>query len=289
MIQLSNEQIRPSIRSIWKEVFEDDNDYMDLYFAEKYKDENTLVAIEDSRVVASLQMLPYEISFYGVRIPFYYLAGLATLPDYRSRGLMGQLILKSHELMLQRGIPLSVLIPAEEPLFGYYSRFGYAQTFRKGDIAFGLSIKEILENSEGEDKAYTLFDKIYNQHDFCVQKSFSDFKTIIQLEKDEGFQPKQNLSGLARVIDPELLLRVYAQQHTGNAFLVELQDTQLGRKLISIENGSIKVITNDLLPDFSVNEELLVQLLFGFETHLLPEPFSRLFPRQNPIMNYMLE
>jgi predicted acetyltransferase len=289
MIQLANQYIRPSVRNIWKEVFGDEDAYMDLFFAEKYKDENTLVAVEDNRVVASLQMLPYEITFYGFKVPLYYLAGLSTLPDYRNLGLMAQLLLESHELMLQRQIPLSVLVPAEESLFAYYSRFGYAQTFKKNYIAFEFSVKEIWENSRNENESYQIFDKTYNQHDFCVQKSFSDFKTIIQLENDEGFQPKHNLSGLARIIDPELLLDLYAQKHPENKFLVELQDIQFGKQMISVENGSAKVITDNLLPDFTVDEKLLIQLLFGFETNLKPEPFCPLFPKHNPIMNYMLE
>jgi predicted acetyltransferase len=290
MIQFANPHTRPAVRNIWKEVFGDDDVYMDLYFAEKYEDENTLVAVEDNnKVVASLQMLPYEITFYGSKIPFYYLAGLSTLPDYRGRGLMAQLILKSHELMLQRHIPLSILVPAERSLFAYYARFGYAQTFRKNYIGFEFSVKEIWKNSRDENEAYQIFDKTYNQHDFCVQKSFSDFKTIIQQENNEDFQPKLNLSGLARIIDPELLLHLYAKKHPENKFLVELQDIQFGRKLISVENGSSKLIYGNFPPDFKVDEKLLVQLLFGFRTHFMTDPFRSLFPNHNPIMNYMLE
>jgi predicted acetyltransferase len=289
MIQLADKNTRSYVRNIWKEVFEDDDAYMDLYFDEKYKDENTLVALEDNRVVASLQMLPYEITFYEAKVPLYYLAGLSTLPDYRNRGLMAQLIQRSHQLMLQRHIPLSILVPAEESLFSYYAGFGYAQTFCKGNINAEISIKEIWEQSRNEIEAYSIFDETYNKHEFCVQKNFSDFKTIIRLENIEGFPKKQNLSGLTRIIDSQLLLDLYARKHRKSNFLMELHDIQFGRKLISVGNGSANYIKSNRSPDFCVDEKQLAQLLFGFETQLCAEPLRSLFPVQNPIMNYMLE
>lgn len=289
MIQLADKKTRPFVRNIWKEVFEDDDVYMDLFFDEKYADENSLVALDGNRVVASLQMLPYEITFYGTKIPFYYLAGLSTLPDCRKQGWMAQLILKSHELMQQRGIPLSILIPAETSLCKYYAKFGYTQTFRESDIDFEFTVKEIWRNARDEAEAYEVFDKIYNQHDFCVQKSPSDFRAIIRNEINEGFDRKSNLDGLARIIDPLWLLGLYAAKNTGMSFTLQLTDIQFGEKRIAVENGSAKLVEGNSLPDLCADEKLLASLLFGFDTHLAAEPFRSLFPPQHPIMNYMLE
>lgn len=289
MITLANEYTRSFVRTIWKDVFGDSDEYLNLFFSEKYKDENTLLAIEEGRVVASLQMLPYEITFYNEKITFYYLAGLATLPAYRNRGLMAQLIKKSHELMRERQIPLSILIPAEESLFAYYERFGYAQAFQKSTNSFSLTLKEIWEKSENQEAAYTLFDKHYNQGNFCVQKSFLDFKTILREEMYEGFPEKHNLWGVARIIDAEFMLNLYAKAFPNNCFVLKIQDKLFGDKCISIENGSAKMIPKTDLFDFSVNENLLARLLFGFETKELNEPFRSLFPQQNSVMNYMLE
>lgn len=289
MIQLANETTRHKVRKIWKEVFGDTDEYMDLYFSEKYKDENTLVDVEDGKVVSSLQMLLYEITFYGEKIPFYYLSGLSSLPEYRGRGIMGRLIEASHLLMKEREIPLSILVPAEEKLFGYYERFGYTQTFRKSPLPSLLSLKEILGKSENETVAFDLFDKEYNQPDFCVQKNFSDFQTIIKEEIYEGFQPKQNLWGVARIIDAERLLTIYSKVNSQNRFVMKLIDRQFGNRIFQVGDGKVGLVQENVNVDFSVDEGLFCRLLFGFDTATIDNSFSSFFPEQNPIMNYMLE
>jgi predicted N-acetyltransferase YhbS len=289
MIQLADQHTRPFVRQIWKTVFDDSDAYMDLFFCYKYQDENTLVALEEGVVVASLQMLPYEITFWGCKIPFYYLAGLSTLPPYRGRGLMSQLILASHLLMRERQIPLSILVPAEEKLFAYYERFGYAQTFRKKERGLQLSLKDIWEKAVDEKHAYELFDSMYNRRNFCVQKNFSDFRTIIRQEIQEGFPPKENLSGMARVLDAPYLLDIYAKANPTNGFLMEVKDSLFGMERILIDKGSARPYFGDNNTDIFADERLLARLLFGFDTHMLNPPFDLLFPEQCPVMDYMLE
>src|SRR5690554_4470565 len=97
MIQFADETIRPQIREIWKTVFGDPDNYMDVYFRHKYRDENTLVYVVEGKAVASLQMLPYLFTFCGTEIPILYIAGVSTLPEYRRRGYINQLLVRSFE------------------------------------------------------------------------------------------------------------------------------------------------------------------------------------------------
>ena len=97
MIQFADRETRPQVREMWKTVFGDLDDYMDVYFRYNYRDENTLVYIEKGKVAASLQMLPYSFTFCGTEIPILYLAGVSTLPEYRRRGYTRQLLIRSFE------------------------------------------------------------------------------------------------------------------------------------------------------------------------------------------------
>ncbi len=289
LIEVANEQTRPFVRQIWRDVFKDEETYIDLFFGEKYQDKNTLVAIEDNKVVAALQMLPYELSFYGEKLPFSYLTGLSTLPEYRNRGLMGHLITQSHQLMRDRNIPLSILIPAEIPLFAYYERFGYAQTFDRSELSASVSLKEIVESTENEESAYQLFDKVYNKHDFCVQKNFQDFQTIVKEARQDNFPGKGNLWGASRIIDAQRLLHLYAKSNPQYNFRVQVRDSQFGDKFIEVKSGSAQLLSSPLCPDFSVDEKELVQLLFGYKINSNFHSLSSLFQEHHPIMNYMLE
>ena len=57
MIQFADDLTKQAVRDMWKEVFGDSDDYMDIYFKHKYQNENTLIYIEDNKPVASLQLL----------------------------------------------------------------------------------------------------------------------------------------------------------------------------------------------------------------------------------------
>ena len=199
MITFASENTRPAIRRMWKTCFNDSEAFMDLYFSEKYRDENTLVYIENNQAVASLQMLPYSFTFYGEMIPVAYISGACTLPGFRHRGYMSQLLLASFEVMKQRNIPLSILIPADENLCKYYEKFGYEKVFEKDDEE--IPLKEIWEKSNSDlDLAYQEFNQLFKDKDFCIQKTKADFQTIIKDAELDGFPPKTNLSGMARVI-----------------------------------------------------------------------------------------
>ena len=212
MIQLADKHTEPQVKQLWKTCFDDTDEFINLYFSEKYKNENTLVYMQGNEVVASLQLLPYRFTFYGVEIPIAYISGACTLPSFRSKGLMGKLLVEAFNLMQQRSIPLSVLIPAENWLYDYYSEYGYEKVFEKDDVE--IPLKEIWRKSNADlDVAYQAFNQLFKDKDFCIQKTKSDFITIIKDAEIDGFPPKTNLSGMARVIDAEYLILLYKKKN----------------------------------------------------------------------------
>ena len=190
---------------------------MDLYFSEKYKDENTLVYIKDNQEIASLQMLTYHFSFYDENIPVSYISGACTLPGFRRHGIMEKLLCASFNVMKQRNIPLSILIPSNENLYKYYEKFGYEKVFEKDDAE--IPLKEIWEKSNGDlDAAYQMFNDYFKNKNLCIQKTKSDFRTIIKDAELENFPPKTNLSGMLRVMDANRLISLYEKKNPAAVF-----------------------------------------------------------------------
>lgn len=258
MIEFANNKTMPLVRQMWKACFGDTKEYMDLYFSRVYKHQNTLIYFENGVAVASLQMHPYNIRFYNENVPFYYLVGLCTLPEYRNMGYMRHLIEASHCVMQERGIPLSILVPAEDWLFGYYTKFGYEQVFEKSDTPIP-SLKSLLKRFKGIDSAYEIFKKEYQQHNLCVQKSLFDFETVIMEYELDGCPDKYNLAAMARVIDAEYLIERYP--------------------FAKDQNGDLR----------RLDIHLQCRLLFGYKTSELGSPYCDLYPEQHPIINLMLE
>lgn len=121
--------MKTAVRKLWELCFEDGPEFTRFYFGKRYKDEINMAVEEDGEVIAALQMLPYPLAYRGATVQASYVSGACTHPRFRSRGVMKELLKKTHRKMYQQGAALSFLIPAEEWLFGYYAKSGYAPVF----------------------------------------------------------------------------------------------------------------------------------------------------------------
>lgn len=207
MIGFSTEELTPLVGQMWKTCFGDSDEAIELFFSKKYRPQNTLLYFERGKPVASLQMIPYTMTFFGEIIDFYYLAGLCTLPQYRSKGYMAQLMVHAHCVMAERSIPLSILIPAGEDLFSYYHKFGYERAFTKGTEPL-YPLVDILAKHSTLQSAYLEFKERYCSGDFTVQKTFDDFIAIVDDYGMFNCPDKYNLWGMARIIDAEKLKHI---------------------------------------------------------------------------------
>lgn len=285
MIKFATKDTQEEVRSMWKTCFDDSDEYMDIHFSRKYKNENTLI-LSDSSPVASLQMIPYNITYYKSLIPFSYISGACTLPEARKKGYMEQILLHSFGVMSERNIPITILIPAEDWLFNFYEKYGYAQCFDADEKP--IRIKEILERNDFNiDKSYTDFQSIYSELDFCVQKSQQDFETLILENELDDFADQFNQVAMVRIIDAERMLSIFAESNPSKTFIIEVSDPLLSEnnKILKIKKGTCSVATSS--HDFSVSIDQLSQLLFGYNIESFGSPFTELFDTHQPIINLM--
>jgi predicted acetyltransferase len=276
---------------MWKICFEDTDEFLDILFTYKYKNENTLLYFEDGKAVAGLQMLPYTINFYRQEIPFAYLAGLCTLPEYRKRGYMARLIHEAHRVLSERNIPLAILIPAEEWLYGFYEKYGYEQVFDKGEEP--IPLKQILDAYSGDiRKAYQAFDELFRFRDFCIQKNEKDFEAIAKEYELDGYPEKKNLAGMACIIDIWALLDLYAKDNLSKKISIKVTGSLLRKEPQSflIDRGNVDIILKTDTPfDIETDVRLLCRLLFGYKTKELEKKYRLFFDGHQPVMNLMLE
>ncbi len=156
---------------LWKETFHDSNRYIKLVFDTYYRPENAFTVYDGDKLVASLLGVEYEFQRKdkeGIKKNFQglYLCGLATHPDYRRRGIMGELMEQAENSAKRRGNAITFLIPADDHLRRYYEGKGYkTSSFR---------IKKPLEKAQNADKSkmyiYT-FKELFelNKNDFIEE------------------------------------------------------------------------------------------------------------------------
>ncbi len=139
------------LKGLWKEVFGDSDEYLDIFFSRIYKENNTLVHCIDGKPAAALYMIPYEIYINGKYYLMQYLYALATKAEYRRKGIMTELIHQAHRIGKKRGYISSVLIPACQDLYAYYQHLGYNIAYYQNKLILSKTEIKRLCRERGTD------------------------------------------------------------------------------------------------------------------------------------------
>lgn len=117
-------------KEIWKRCFGDSDSFIDFYYENRYKAEDTVVLINRGQISAMLTLIPIRVVTPGGQShDAAMLYAIATHPDDQHRGFASQIINFSNQFLGQPYKKLSVLVPAEEPLFDFYRKLGYQDGF----------------------------------------------------------------------------------------------------------------------------------------------------------------
>lgn len=135
MLIESNEKYIPSLISLWHKAFGDDEEYIKLFFDKAYYDCECFAEIVGDEAVSAFYLLKCSIKKDGRMYNGRYLYAAATLPEYRSKGLMSKLIKEALDYGKSKALSFIALVPADDGLYDYYSRFGFYQAMYKYSYA----------------------------------------------------------------------------------------------------------------------------------------------------------
>lgn len=185
---------KEEIIRLWRECFNDTEAFIRLFFDRIYQEENALTIEQGGKVIAALQMLPYEMTWQGERIKVAYIYGACTDKRWRNQGWMSRLLQQAFEVMAQRGIAMTVLIPAEPWLFDYYARQGYVTLFNYARIKVEraslppASAQWLIEPVTQAllPAIYPPFDKLMESRACGMLHSYPDFVSLFADSRDNG-------------------------------------------------------------------------------------------------------
>ena len=120
MVDFAKPQDYEDIAKVWRISFSDTDSYIKQFWDSMFKPENTIVYREQGVVVAMYFFLESQTVIKGRGYSTLYLYAAATLPKYRGRGYMAELIEKGVEVAKQRKVDFITLVPADDYLFDYY-------------------------------------------------------------------------------------------------------------------------------------------------------------------------
>lgn len=109
------------LRRLWQLAFGDSEDFIGLFFDTAFSPERCQYLDVDGQIAAALYWL--DAACQGQR--FAYIYAVATHPDFRNRGLCRKLMIKTHEVLTQKGYDGALLMPADAGLRRMYTKMGY--------------------------------------------------------------------------------------------------------------------------------------------------------------------
>lgn len=117
---------RDAVIDLWVDSFGDTREYVE-FFLDNCPGYVCIEYLVDDKPISMLFLLEGYLS--GSKCKYLYAA--CTHKDFRSRGIMGQLIEYAKQYCIQLNYSSIFLVPAEEELYSYYKKFGFADVFRK--------------------------------------------------------------------------------------------------------------------------------------------------------------
>lgn len=218
---------KEEVKALWKRCFNDSDEFVDLYFEKRYKDEINLAVRQEGRIVSALQTLSYPMTFCGEIIPASYISGACTHPDYRRQGWMHRLLADAHRKMYEEDVWVSMLIPANEALFGYYAKSGYAPVF--GYARLKMPAKEL-----GLSPLYTFLDETDNRT--CLCEHYRYFSHSLRKRSCCVLHPKDDFRVIMadlRLSEGRLLVARRGGLVNGMAFCVMEEDHLIVKELLA--------------------------------------------------------
>ena len=113
------------LRQIWKDAFNEDDDYIDFFSKEGLPLGHLLTVGPSEAPHAALTLFPISFKQAGVSYSGYYLYALGTLHSVRGKGYGKTIVENAKEYALQTGRQFILLQPTNKDLFKYYHYLGF--------------------------------------------------------------------------------------------------------------------------------------------------------------------
>lgn len=186
---------REDVINLWMECFGDTREYVE-FFLDNCPNYVCVEYLVEDKLVSQLFLLEGELASEKCK----YLYAACTHEDYRRRGIMEELIEFTKTYCKDKNYSSIFLVPANESLYSYYSKFGFVASFLKKesvgqnesellseltetdiDAVFDIK-KELIENINGfrfsdDVMKYTIKEHLFNGGKIYIN-SKDDEKTV---------------------------------------------------------------------------------------------------------------
>lgn len=185
MLKYLNDKEKNDTRIIWENIFEEDTkEFLDYYYEDKNKDNKILCKYVDEKIVSMLHLNPYEVFINDKLYKSYYIVAVATMPQYRKKGYMAQILNKSLNDLYNENIPFVFLRPAKKEIYLPFD-FEYIYNHDYLCLKENSFTKKHIQQQDYEMIANFTNDFLKNKHNVFVSRNKNYIKTLYNEVKSE--------------------------------------------------------------------------------------------------------
>lgn len=261
------DRIKEETRELWKQVFNDSEKFMDLYFNRVYQPKYNITCQINRHVVAALQTLPYTLLYHGSEVKTAYISGVSTHPDFRQQGVADNLMRQAHFDLFYKEVVFATLIPAEKWLYEWYGRCGYAEQITCTPPPTGI-----------EKMNFETFDKLQRTKN-CVllhdREGFDIIQEDIRLAGTDYHPATQPVQAMIRVVNVKRALELYLKHHPGTNTVLRVEDDHdipMNNAYYMLKSGRVKKTDEPDANALRLRIEALAEFIFkdeGAEMNLM--------------------
>ena len=151
----------PVLRRLWKQCFEADSSFLDLFFGRGFRHCRTYTLKREGATVSALSVFP--ISYKSITGGYVY--GVCTDPVQRGHGYAINLLQKVEQHCIENeGMEFFLLRPASPTLFEYYQKQGYSHHIyrHRKKLPLPMIPAEIETNTLSASRYYSLRCRFYS-------------------------------------------------------------------------------------------------------------------------------
>lgn len=179
MLRMADMADKAALKELWMLCFNEEQRFLDWFFDNRFLPEYCPVYEENGCIAAALHSLPVYIRLRDSILPCAIVAGVATHPNYRGRGLMNKLLAFFMDRLREEGIPLVTHRPVNLEIYrsaGHFpssdSRYVELPASAARPLGDDCVDWDIPSHFADLYRCYARFAKRYSG---MVQRSYADF------------------------------------------------------------------------------------------------------------------
>jgi len=135
-----------NLKCLWKESFNDTDEFIQWFFEHVFEPENSFLLEENNTCIAAFHTIQNTLIYHGKPIKAVTICGLSTCAEYRNKGKMKLLLQEGLKLLRNRNIDVALLIPVQRE---YYHKFGF-------ETMSGLYVADIPHDHFSDEQIFQL-------------------------------------------------------------------------------------------------------------------------------------